>query len=664
MNQPIFDFNNFDFDSKLNKYTRENNSNNTANNTRVSNNRLLAKSTTSNLTDPPSTKSAKSISTNLNNSTLTKSTNSTNPTNSTNSTSADTEITEIVSEGHAMLAKTINISDDVLELVTPKLANDYKILPIEIRNNELVILFADAVLRTTAERTIINRLNTKKLNHRLRFYEVNWDVLKPAIDLNYTANLGFDRKNLSLDHTWISTNTDNNSKTLVLDANTKSFTEEQNKYKSLFIDAASIAHNAKATDLDFDLEEDEKSGQTSLVIRMNVDGRKITILDKITTIKESRKFGVVLRSIASLDTSNDQDIATGVIRGTLVYASRSARVELRCNVIPHEDGIMSFSVRIQTPDEFVYTPDNLGMFPEQQELMDRYFVRSVEGLALFAGATGVGKNTTQMTFLKKRTEIFPGWKTITIEDPVEMKVKGVLQFSVKKDKGYDYFIPGAMRHVPNMLIVGETRDQATGKLVLEAAESGHFVSTTVHAGNCARAIERMISLNCDIHKLADSLKIIVSQKLIGKICSKCTKVLDPITARIPKLKNFINNLDGDTQMEFLMATGKMPDKTECSNCHGTGVKGRVGIFEIMVFTNEMRDLIINRTSGYKIQQCAIRNGMTTLWVNGLKRALTGEVSLTSLERELGFPELEREGLELDRSILSDTDSDIEMPEIN
>ena len=601
---------------------------------------------------------------------------SSDPLNSSNSSNSNDKLTsypnnktnltnnEAINEGHILLGKASNIADHILDLLPPTLAIEYKVLPVEIRNNEVAVLFSDTGFRGTAERSIMNRLATKKLKYKVKFYQVGWDVLEPAIHHNYLANLGFDKTNLELDHSWTSSNGNNgNSKTLILDANTKGFDEQQNKYKKLFIDAASIAHNAKATDLDFDLEEDEKTGQTYLVIRINVDGSKVPILNKPTTIKEFRKLGVVMRSISSLDTSNDQDATTGVIRGILAYGSRSSRVELRCNVMPHEEGIMSFSVRIQAPDDFVYTPNNLGMYPEQQELMDRYFVRSVGGLDLFVGPTGSGKNTNQMTFLKERVRLFPGWKTITIEDPVEMRFRGVLQFSVKKDKGYDYFMAAAMRHIPNMIIVGETRDTVTGKLVLEAAESGHFVSTTVHAYDCVTAIARMISLNCDVHKLADSLKMIVAQRLVGKTCTKCIKTTDPIAARIPRLKTFISNLGGNTETEFLVATGKLADGTQCQNCHGTGVKGRVGIFEIMTFTNEMRDLIINRAS-YKIQELAIKNGMTTLWVNGLRRALTGEVSLSSLERSLGLPDPQREGLELDRSMLSDTDSDIDVSGLN
>lgn len=576
---------------------------------------------------------------------------------------------EAITQGHVLLGETSNIPDHILDLVTPTVARDYKVLPVKVANGELSVLSSlssDNALRPTAERVISNRMASKKLNYKIKFYYVEWSLLKSAIDLIFTQS-EFDGHSITLQHKdWINNTDGDTIKALVLDASTKGFTQEQNEYKSFITQCLSFANFLEASDLDFDLDRiPQADGYTlvKLLVRANIDGNKIPIVDEPTTTKRFRKLGVVIRSISGLDTSNDQDIATGMIIGNLAYGSRSLRVELRCNVIPQEDGIMSFSIRIQTPDQFTYTPDNLGMFPEQQQLMDKHFVRSVEGLALFSGRTGAGKNTTQMTFIAQRAKMYPFWKTVTIEDPIEMRLKGVQQFSVRKDKqqGYDYFIPGAMRHIPDMLVVGEIRDKVTAELILEASESGHFTSSTVHASNCVKTIERMITLNCDLHKLADSLKIIISQKLIGKICSKCTKEVDPNTSTIPRLQDFIAKLGWKGKVEFLRGSGKLSDGTECKTCRGTGVKGRIGIFEIMVFTNEMRDLITSRAPGYKLQQLAVKNGLTTLWMNGLRRVLLGDVSLSSVLREVGYPDPEWEGLQ---SLLSDTDSDIEMLDLN
>lgn len=581
-----------------------------------------------------------------------------------------TKTIEMVHSGNRLLGKASNISDDILQLITPKIATDYRVLPVEIVDNELFVLFAGGFSSNTAHRIIENSLASKKLKYKISFHQTTWDLLKPFIDSSYTNS--FDTYQISSEYKdWFNKNHDDGFKGLVLDANQRSI--EKNPYRAFFIDCCSIAHRRRATDLDFDLDRiPQPNGDTllKLRVRINVDGQKIAIVHDKTQESDYRRFCVALKSLADLDTSDIHTATTGLINAYLTYGSRSVRVEIRCNVMPQENGVMSFSFRIQVPDEFNYTPDNLGMFPEQQKLMDLHYVNGVKGLALFVGRTGAGKNTTQITFLKKRVDVRPHDKIITIEDPIEVRIAGISQFSVKPERGYEYFIPAAMRHVPDVLTIGEVRDRKTVELIVGAAQTGHFTSGTVHADSSSEAITRMRSLGVQQEgfagSLAGCLRIIITQKLLRKSCSVCLKEQDPEVDNIPFLQQLIEKVNSKLKLnktQLLKSSGIMPDGSQCKNCQGKGTKGRVGVFEVMVPNSEIRDLIVSGAPDYKIHQRAVANGMTTLWANGLRRVLYADVSLTNLIAELGYPDPEQEGIKAS-TLLSDTDSDIEIPTLN
>lgn len=258
-------------------------------------------------------------------------------------------------------------------------------------------------------------------------------------------------------------------------------------------------------------------------------------------------------------------------------------------------------------------------------------IKKTRGIILTTGPTGSGKTTTLYSVLK--TLNTPDVKIITIEDPIEYQMEGIIQTQI--DNESDYTFAAAMRSLlrqnPNIMMIGEIRDSETAKIAIEAAVTGHLVLSTVHTSSAAGAVSRFMGLGVERSMLANALECSIGQRLVRKICPHCEKeevILEPeqlneIKEALMKIKN--KNFIMPTELKFYKGKG-------CPECNNIGYKGRLGLYEILSMTPDIQKLIMDsNVSDQEIENLAVKNGMTTVFQDGILKALVG---LTTIEEVL------------------------------
>ncbi len=261
-----------------------------------------------------------------------------------------------------------------------------------------------------------------------------------------------------------------------------------------------------------------------------------------------------------------------------------------------------------------FTEDDLSRF--------RKGITRPYGMILVAGPTGSGKTTTLYSAVKCINT--PQDKLITIEDPVEYQLYDIVQIPVNEKKGLSFAtgLRSIVRQDPDKILVGEIRDPETAKIAINAALTGHLVLSSIHANNVLDAVSRLIGMGIDPYEFVSSFNLILSQRLVRKICDNCRAELPPLDPAEIALMDDFEPHKGST---FYYGAG-------CRFCHKTGYSGRVGIFEIMLMSDKIKQMILDRESPIKTQEQAIAEGMNTLRKAGWNKVLDGTTTLRELNR--------------------------------
>ncbi|RMF61943.1 MAG: type II/IV secretion system protein, partial [Calditrichaeota bacterium] len=237
------------------------------------------------------------------------------------------------------------------------------------------------------------------------------------------------------------------------------------------------------------------------------------------------------------------------------------------------------------------------------------------------GPTGSGKTTTLYSALQSLNT--PEKNIITIEDPVEYRLKRIRQAQVNAKAGLTFAagLRAVLRQDPDIIMVGEIRDSETARIAVESALTGHLVLSTIHTNDAAGGLTRLTEMGVEPFLTASATVGIVAQRLVRKLCHECKKPYRPNPALLKSL-----NLSADVK-ETTLYRG-----VGCFNCRNTGYKGRVGIYEIMVVDDEIREMILQNASASQIKKVALRNGMRSLRQDGVSRVLKGVTSLEEVLR--------------------------------
>lgn len=309
-------------------------------------------------------------------------------------------------------------------------------------------------------------------------------------------------------------------------------------------------------------------------------------------------------------------------------------IEVRSSTLPAEYG-ESIVLRILNPKDLI-TLEDLGLREDLLKSFNKQLTRP-DGMIIITGPTGSGKTTTLYSFLFKTRS--PENKIITIEDPIEYHLSGISQTQTHPEKGYDFAsgLKSIMRQDPDVILVGEIRDLETAQISIQAALTGHLVLATLHTNDAAGTIARLISLGANPANIGPALNLAVAQRLIRKVCTKCSKTKIASEEDLKKIKKGLEGIPKDIKEKLPKIDKKLkiPQAVGCQNCNFTGYRGRIGIFEAFFIDDEMEKFISTSPTITLLKEKAIKQGMTTLRQDGLMKVLGGTTTIEEIERVMG-----------------------------
>jgi type IV pilus assembly protein PilB len=353
-----------------------------------------------------------------------------------------------------------------------------------------------------------------------------------------------------------------------------------------------------------------------LVVRYRIDG----VLSEATRVPRRFVAGVIsrIKIMSELDIAERRVPQDG--RVALNIDGRS--VDVRVATLPLVGG-ESAVLRVLDKDGAVIDLDKLGMVDPERDRFVKAFTRP-HGAILVTGPTGSGKTTTLYGALQMLHT--PDKNIITIEDPVEYELSGVKQMQVNTKAGLHFAtgLRSMMRADPDIIMVGEIRDRETAQIAVEAALTGHLVLSTLHTNDAPGAVARLIEMGVEPFLVASAVDCVVAQRLARRLCEHCKKPV-AVDGRIVREHGY--DID-EPEMHVFEPGG-------CSRCGGTGYKGRIGLYEVMTVTEEIRSLAVARASAEAIAEAAERTGMRRLRDEGFEKLRAGMTSFAELARVSG-----------------------------
>jgi type II secretion system protein E len=370
------------------------------------------------------------------------------------------------------------------------------------------------------------------------------------------------------------------------------------------------AFKARATDIHFEPAEDE------LRIRNRIDG----ILHQIPLPPQLKRFQAAI--ISRIKVMSGMNISEKRLPqdGRINVRIKGEEIDIRVSTVPTVYG-ESVSLRLLLRGKIFLSLDKLGFTPKEETAI-RDIIYKPHGIMLVTGPTGSGKSTTLYAFLSSINSVHK--RIITIEEPVEYELKGINQIAVRADIGLTFAM--GLRHIlrqdPNVVMVGEIRDQETAEIAIRAALTGHLVFSTLHTNDAPSAFTRLIDMGIEPFLVASSVEAIMAQRLVRTICSKCKieQVVD--TA-------YLNRVGFPADE---IATSRFWKGGGCEDCRLLGYQGRQGIHELLLVTEALRPLIMNRSPATTIASWAIEDGMRTLRQDGWEKVKAGVTTIEEVLR--------------------------------
>jgi len=316
--------------------------------------------------------------------------------------------------------------------------------------------------------------------------------------------------------------------------------------------------------------------------------------------------------------------------GRFTIEVKETLIEVRTSSLPAEYG-ESIVMRILNPKSLI-SLDDLGLRKDLYKTFQKEITKP-NGMIIVTGPTGSGKTTTLYAFLKKIQN--PEIKIITIEDPIEYHLKGVSQTQVSPEKGYNFSdgLRSIVRQDPDVILVGEIRDLETSKIALQASLTGHLVLSTLHTNDAAGTIPRLVDLGVDVSSIASGLKMAVAQRLVRKVCQKCSIPAKPTPKELSEIKSGLKNLPSSVKIPDLNKIGIMRIKEGgCPACNFTGYKGRKGLFEAFLIDSDIERFILTNPPVSSIREIAIKKGMVTMYQSGLIDVISGDTTIEEVAR--------------------------------
>ncbi len=367
------------------------------------------------------------------------------------------------------------------------------------------------------------------------------------------------------------------------------------------------AYDCRASDVHIEPTREET------VVRFRVDGVMHTAVSYPKRAME--------RIISRLKVLADMDIAEKKVPqdGGTSMTLDGKLVDLRVSTVPSKLGERAV-IRILDQESKLLSLSSLGMAPKLLNQI-HHIVQQPHGMFFCTGPTGSGKTTTLYAALMhiNRSER----NVMTVEDPVEYHLPGIAQLPIKKSKGMSFAdgMRSILRQDPDVIMVGEVRDQETAKIAVEASQTGHLVLSTLHTNDTAGAVSRLLDLQVEPFLLSSSLSVILAQRLVRRLCVQCREPYEPDKSELLSLG-----------MDSTASLGLIYRARGCAKCLNTGYYGRIGIYELLLINDKIEELINKRANTGAIRREAVNSGMQTLHADGIQKVLSGATTVEEVRR--------------------------------
>ena len=378
-----------------------------------------------------------------------------------------------------------------------------------------------------------------------------------------------------------------------------------------------LASALKADSSDIHIEPEEKE----IIIRFRIDG----ILQQVASLSPEawKPLSSRVKIISGMKINVDNIPQDGRITVNL----SNDKLEIRVSALPSAFG-ESIVMRLLKSSAASLEFDQLGIRGKAYEQLKRETERP-NGMIVTTGPTGSGKTTTLYAILNKLNT--PETKIITLENPVEYKLKGITQSQIDHSKDYTFAkgLRSILRQDPDIVMVGEIRDLETAEIAIQGALTGHLVVSTIHTNDAAGAIPRFMSMGVKPFLLAPALNAIIGQRLVRRICKECKEEIEIEPDKLERAKKTLSEIPESSGYKIDLDNLKFYHGKKCDVCKGIGYKGRVGIYEIFTMNKEIEDVILSgKVSEYQMRDIAVKYGMITMVQDGILKAIDG---LTTVE---------------------------------
>ena len=383
---------------------------------------------------------------------------------------------------------------------------------------------------------------------------------------------------------------------------------------NLVNDLIELACSLRASDIHIDPQAD------LVRIRLRIDG---ALQDEMPFPKLIHSEVISrIKILAGLRTDEHQAAQDGRFR---ILLESGQVVDVRVSIAPTYHG-ENAALRLLAEEAEEFTLDSLG-FSEDNKQKIIHAVRHPYGMILVTGPTGSGKTTTLYTLIKLLNTL--DTSIITIEDPIEYSIGGINQIGVNSRTGLTFAngLRSILRQDPNIIMVGEIRDAETAGLAVNSALTGHLVLSTIHTSDAATTLPRLLDLKIEPYLIASTVNIAIGQRLVRKICSHCKQELKISATEFKSLTDVIPAATLGKQTTFYKGKG-------CDQCNQTGYRGRVGIHEVIILDNLVREAILRKATSTEIKQIAKQQGMVAMIEDGFFKARDGITTIEEILRTL------------------------------
>lgn len=486
------------------------------------------------------------------------------------------EIGDILGEKGIILTKN-SIKIKVEDYISLDIAKKNKAIPFEIENGKIKVCFANTTNRRNMETVRLLFLNKGLIMETYLTFEKDINLILKSLEGTATNDLS-----------GAGTNIIN-----LVDSIIKTGIEK------------------RASDIHIE------PMATSVRVRYRIDGELFTAAN-IDKEKQSHLIGR-LKAISNMH-QEKQESQDGRI---LLYDDYNIRVSSQPNVYGEK-----FVLRLLKKNINIKSIFELGYYGDEAEFEKN--INKKNSITIMAAPTGEGKTTSLYSIIDylNRPEI----NITTIEDPVEIRIPGLNQIEIGNKSTFSSSLRTVLRQDPDIILVGEIRDRETAEIAIQAGQTGHYVLSTIHTIDSIEVINRLRKIGVSDYDIASTLATVISQRLVRRICPKCKRERDFSDEEKDIIEKIMTKYNETVDFTNL----RTYDSMGCDYCNGTGFYDRIGIFEILNFTDEIKDLVVKGASSMDIRKKALEESYRPLIVDGIKKVLNGETTLQELNKKMLF----------------------------